>query len=111
MGKLNKKIVAEAIKGSGGIISTIAKRLKCEWHTAKNFIDSNEELQIALQDETEAILDMAEGVVYQSIKNDNTQDAKWLLATKGKGRGFSEKIGVDANVGITLVIDSDDADL
>ena len=87
--------VVEAIRGSGGIINTIAKRLDCDWHTAKKYINKWDKTIAAFDDEREAILDMAEGVIYKSVKEGNSQDAKWILATLGKNRGFSEKHEVE----------------
>jgi len=95
--------IIEAIKNSGGIISTIAKRLGVAWCTADKYIQQSEDAKQALADEKEAILDMAEGVLYGSIQEGNTQDAKWLLATKGRKRGFNEKIDVDVNGSLNVV--------
>jgi len=86
-----KSTVLAAIKGSGGVISTIAAKLSVDWHTAKKYVDKWEETRIALADESEKILDLAEVTLYDAIKEGNTQDAKWLLATKGKRRGFTER--------------------
>lgn len=83
--------VLQAIKGSGAIVSTVAKRLSCQWITAKRYIDKWDETRRAFIDETETILDMAESKLYESIQGGNTQDAKWLLSTKGKNRGYSER--------------------
>ena len=83
--------VLEAIKGSGAIVSTIAKRLGCKWITAKRYVEKWEATKQAYLDEQETILDMAESKLYESIQTGNTQDAKWLLSTKGKARGFSER--------------------
>lgn len=92
---VNKEEVIKAIKGSGGIMSSIAKQLGCDWHTAKKYVMEWEETVAALEDEQETILDMAEGAVYKNIKDGNTQDAKWLLATKGRKRGFNEKVDIE----------------
>lgn len=94
----------EAIPGSAGIISTIARRVGCEWHTAKRYIDSYATVKQAYEDEREAMLDMSESVVYGAIQREysklrnpdfdgdvNTGDARWYLATKGKDRGFTER--------------------
>jgi hypothetical protein len=86
-----KEKVLEAIKDSGGITSAVARRLKCTWRTAKKYINEWEDTRIAFEDENEVVLDMAQSKLYQSIKEGNTQDAKWLLATKGKRRGFTER--------------------
>ena len=102
---MNKETVLEAIKGSGGIVSTVSKRLDCAWHTANKYIHEWDETKAAFEDEREAILDMAEGVIYQSIKEGNSQDAKWILSTLGKKRGFSEKVELEHSGGITFVKD------
>jgi len=94
MGKpynFTKETVLAAIKDSASIMSTIAKRLGCTWDTANRFCRKWEETRQALENETETILDMAESTVFKNIKDGNSQDAKWLLSTKGKNRGYNER--------------------
>lgn len=81
----------EAIKGSGAIMSTIARKLNCDWSTAQKYILQNEKARQALSDEEETVLDMCESTLLQSIKEKDIQSAKWYLATKGKKRGYSER--------------------
>lgn len=83
--------VLQAIQGSGAVMSTIAKRLGVAWYTAKRYVNKWETTRQAFDDEEQKILDLAESAIYQSIQNGNTQDAKWLLSTKGKNRGFTER--------------------
>ena len=80
----------DAIKNSGGIVSTIAARVGCDWYTAKRYIDGMPTVAQAYADECEAVLDLAESKLIMSIKDGNTQDAKWLLSKKGKHRGYGE---------------------
>ena len=96
-------LILEAIKDSTAIITIIAKRLNCDWHTAKKYIELFDSCKQALLDENEKTLDMAESVVYKSIQTGNTQDAKWLLGTKGKQRGYSEKV----KIGLVIEEDND----
>ena len=56
------------------------------------------------EEEKEAILDLCESVLYSSIKNGDTQSAKWVLATKGKERGFIERREVTGENGAPLVV-------
>lgn len=91
MSKKSKKAIIEAIKDSGGIMSTIARRLGVTWHTADSWIKQYNETRQALQDERETILDLAESTLFKNIKDGNSQDAKWLLSTMGKNRGYSER--------------------
>jgi transposase-like protein len=98
MARKSKKAIIEAIKDSGGIMSTIARRLGVTWHTADTWVKQYDETKQALQDEREAILDLAESTLFRNIKDGNSQDAKWLLSTMGKNRGYNERqeiTGVD----------------
>ena len=90
-GYTNKKVLA-AIRESGGIVSTIARRLGCDWHTAKKLINKWENTTEAYNDERELILDMSETAILKSVKEGNTQDAKWLLSSLAKHRGY----GIDS---------------
>ncbi len=91
MSRKSDKALIEAIKDSGGIMSTIARRLDVTWHTADTWIKESDSAKQALQDEKETILDMAESTLYKNIKEGNSQDAKWMLSTMGKNRGYSER--------------------
>jgi len=101
---ITKTAMLAAIKGSGGVISSIARRLDTNWHTANTYTQKWAETIHALEDERETILDMAETTVYGSIKEGNTQDAKWLLATKGKNRGFTDRHEITGADGSELKI-------
>ena len=89
--KSKEKQTIEAIKGSAGIISTIAKRLEVDWHTAESYIKKYPTALDAFQDEREGILDMAEAAIFTAIKQGDTGSAKWILSTIGRKRGFTEK--------------------
>jgi hypothetical protein len=79
----NRKIL-NAIKGSGGIKTTIAKRLKCDWNTVHNYVTTVPELMVAYNDECESITDMAATVLVRSIQSGNATDAKWYLERRRK---------------------------
>ena len=92
-GYTEKKVLV-AIKGSGGIITTISNRLGAEWHTAKNLVNRWESTKQAYKDERESILDMSESTLLRSIKEGDTQSAKWMLSTLGRERGFNERVEI-----------------
>jgi len=110
-GYTEKKVLA-AIKGSGGIITTISNRLGSDWHTAKKLTQKWETTKQAIIDERETILDMSESTVLKSIKEGNTQDAKWLLSSLAKDRGYGVdgvKVGEDRTLNIVIDWGTDDA--
>jgi len=82
--------IKKAIEDSGGIISTIAERLGCEWNTARSYIEKYEETKAAYEAESESVIDLAESKLIENIQaNDNTA-ILFYLKTKGKKRGYIE---------------------
>ena len=92
--KPTKTQVKKAIHDSGGIIDEIARRLGVSWATARSYINKWDDTKALYDDENERLLDMAEETVINSIKKGDTQDAKWLLARKGKQRGYGDNVDV-----------------
>ena len=101
-----KKIeILDAIKNSSGIISEIARKLNCDWHTAKRYVDKWKETKQAILDETEQVKDKAESQTFTAINNGDMQTVRWFLATKGKDRGYSEKVDIEHSGGVTILHD------
>jgi hypothetical protein len=81
----------DKIPGSAGIISTIAARVGCTWHTAKKYIDEYPTINQAYKNECETTVDMAESKLLEAIESGDNQMIKYYLSTKGKYRGFTER--------------------
>jgi len=92
-----KSEIKKAITGSGGIMSTIAKRLKCDWHTADKYVRENGLIEM-VQAEKEALLDLAESKLIQNIQEQDTTSILFYLKTQGKKRGYVERHEVDATI-------------
>nr|DAW30082.1 MAG TPA: putative terminase small subunit [Caudoviricetes sp.] len=92
-----KKDVLDAIDGSYGIVSTVAAKLHCNWHTADGYIKKWPETLQALTDEEESKLDFVEGKAIKKINEGDGAMIRFYLATKGKKRGFTydEKLEAD----------------
>jgi hypothetical protein len=117
----DRQVVLEAIRGSGGITSAVAKALGCEWHTAESYINKWESTKQAFAAEGETILDKAESLLERNItlglriQQDehrivDSADAKWLLSRKGKHRGYAERkeiggTGEDGEIVIRVAFD------
>lgn len=91
----NKRIykktdILEAIEGSGGIVTTVALALNCDWHTAKSNIEKYEETREAFSGELETGLDLVEGKAYAQAKNGDGAMIRFILATKGRNRGYGD---------------------
>ena len=84
--------VIGAIKDSAGIISTIAKRLGCSWHTVPVYIGRHPTIAKAYQAEREKVLDIAEGNLIKAIQSGDLQAIRYYLSTQGKRRGYVERV-------------------
>jgi len=115
MSKYTAQEFIDAIAGTGGIVSAIARKVGCDWNTAKKYIDTYPTVRAAYDAECEAMLDLAESTVLKNIKDGDTQDAKWYLTKKGKRRGYGDAVEVTGEGGGALVVkltwgDSGDTD-
>ena len=72
----------DAIPGTGGIISTIAKRVGCQWHTAKKYITEYPTVKQAYDNEKHKVDDTAISVIYKAIAEGDLATAKWWASMK-----------------------------
>lgn len=89
MNKANKQDLLDAINGSYGIISTIAKRLHINWNTARTYIKQDKDATQAYNNERNAMLDKAESCIIGALEQNDVATAKWFLQIKGKDRGYT----------------------
>lgn len=87
----------KAIPGTGGVITAIARKVGCDWHTAKKYIDEFATVKRAYDDESEGILDLAEAKLIEAIHSGDTGMIRFYLTTKGKHRGYTEKHEIAAS--------------
>ena len=113
--KLKEKELLENIKGSYGIISTIAARLHVDWHTVDDTIKMYPSCMQALADENESVLDFTEGKAIERIRDGDSVMIRFMLLTKGKKRGFTyeEKLEADETAednNVNIICDTPDAE-
>ena len=89
--KFKESDILKAIKDSRGIMRTIAMKLGCEWHTAEKYVNMYESTKQAYLSEEEFFLDDAESVLKNKMEENDLAAAKYLLSTKGKRRGYTER--------------------
>lgn len=100
--------ILNAIKDSAGLVSVIARKLNCAWHTAKGYIESCAETREAFLDEIEKNKDKAESIILKKLNEEDGEYAKWYLRTIGKDRGYNEKTEMEHSGGLNIVIDLPD---
>jgi hypothetical protein len=113
-GRYTAQQFIDVIPGTGGIITTIAARVGCAWHTAKKYIETRPTIKSAYDNECERVLDAAETVIIDGIvKEKDIQTAKWYLTMKGDRRGYvpkqrTEVTGADGGPVLFNVVYDDD---
>ena len=85
-----------AIPGTGGIISAIARKVNCDWHTAKKYVTEYATVKKVYDAEKEGILDLAEAKLIEAIRDGDMPAIKFYLTTKGKDRGYVERQQVES---------------
>ncbi len=68
-----------ALEGTGGIIAEVARRVGCDWHTARKFIDTHPTVHRAWQDERRQVSDRAQNNIIAAIEDGDLQISKWWL--------------------------------
>ena len=64
------------------------------------WLEEDEEYKQAVEDASEKTLDLVEKALINQIKNGSVQATMFYLKTKGRKRGFNEKIEIDSNVSV-----------
>jgi len=110
----------DAIPGTGGIVSTIADRVGCKWHTARKYIEEYPTVKEVYNEEIERVIDLAEGVLIQNIqtaarqakagRDVDTGDVKWFLSRKAKSRGYVERQELTGADGGAVIVKWDEID-
>ena len=90
MKNYTKDELLEAIKDSGGIVSEIARRLRCDWMTARKYTESSKTTREAMIAESEAMLDQVERSAYDTALAGDGKMIRYILSTKGRRRGWCE---------------------
>ena len=62
------------------------------------YIHRHKTLIEAINEEREAVLDIAEAKIIQSINNGDIKTVKWYLLTIGKDRGYSKREEIQADI-------------
>jgi hypothetical protein len=102
-GRYTAQQFIDVIPGTGGIITTIAKRVGCKWHTAKKYVTEYATVKAAYDAECESVLDAAESVILGDIMDKEVQTAKWYLTMKGADRGYAPKQRTEHEGSLSIV--------
>ena len=80
-----------AIRGSGGILSAVAQRVGCVRQTVARYMQRYPSVREAIEQEREMMIDAVEAVAYRQAREGDGPMIRFLLATVGKTRGYTER--------------------
>ena len=86
--------VADALTQAKGFVSVAARNLGCTDQTVRNYIERYAACKQAVTDAREAMIDYAEGKLYQNIQNNDTVSILFFLKSQAKQRGYVERTEV-----------------
>lgn len=104
MAKLTKKMVKEAIVGSAGIVSLVAKRCNVSRQAMSKYFEKHDSFKELLIQEKESLLDLAECKIINLIQTGDTKVVQWFLERKGKVRDYGDKQELDLLESPRLVV-------
>lgn len=93
-----------AIPGTGGIITAIANKVGCAWHTAKKYIDEYATVRTAWQNERNRITDIAQDNIIVSVIDGDLQMSKWWLQVMDNDFNPPQKQEVSGPLGSPIEI-------
>lgn len=87
--------VVEAVRGSGGFVSEVAKRLGCDRSTVYRHVARHATVRRAIEDERETTIDLGEAALRAMILDPTHRNHAaaviFALKTLGKARGYVER--------------------
>jgi hypothetical protein len=94
----------EAVPGSYGILTNIAKRIGCDQHTVLTAKKRYSAFRKALIVEELALKDLGEGQLIENLKKGDIVTCIFFNKTKNRDRGYEEKarVGIQGDMSFTF---------
>lgn len=94
-----KARLLKELENSRGIISNACANAGCSRNTYYEYVNDDEEFAQKVREVTEAQIDIVEAALLRSIAKGEVASIIFYLKTKGKERGYVEKVEVEGNLG------------
>lgn len=93
--QLNKQVVKKAIEGTYGNLSHAAQKLGVSRQAVYNYVNKHDDIKELLEQEREAMLDIAENNLFLNVQDRDNTAIIFLLKTQGKKRGYIERAEIE----------------
>jgi hypothetical protein len=98
-----KKAMLLALEQSLGIVTTAAKSVGIDRTTHYLWLKDDEEYKAAVESIQDITLDFAESQLHKQIKDGEVTSTIFYLKTKGKKRGYVERVEQDVSINLPQV--------
>lgn len=102
---INKKAMIEALEKSLGIVTTACKMVGIHRDTHYSWLNSDLEYKRQVESIADMTLDFAESQLHKQIKDGEVSSTIFYLKTKGKKRGYIERVEQEVTVHKPIIID------
>ena len=97
----SKKNFLAALEKSLGIVTQAASKAGISRETVYKWIKDDEKFAKKIQSINDIVLDFAESALHKQINSGNPASTIFFLKTKGKCRGYIEKMEIASTVEVT----------
>lgn len=102
--QVNKNLMLKALEQSLGVVTTAAKATGVSRTKHYGWMNEDEAYKNAVLDVHERTVDFAESALHKLIKGGNVASTIFYLKTKGKKRGYVERVEHTGNDGAAIKI-------
>lgn len=97
---IKKKAMIDALVKALGIVTLACKEVGIARQTHYAWYNEDEDYKAAVDDVLDVALDFAESMLHKQIQDKDTTATIFYLKTKGKKRGYIEKVEFDGTLNI-----------
>jgi len=90
-----KKAMLEVLTKTLGIVTTACEKCGIARQTHYDWMNKDPEYKQAVDDIDNIVIDFAESKLYELVKNAEPSAVYFLLKTRGKKRGYSERTEIE----------------
>ena len=107
--KVNKETILKTLEECMGVVTICCKSCGIDRGTFYNYLSKDEKFKKRVEEIENVVLDFAENSLLKQIKSGDTTATIFFLKTKGRSRGYVEKVDVN-NTGtiVQVIVDNED---
>lgn len=98
----NKKAFLEALSAKGGNVTMACKEIGIDRSAYYNWMEKDPKFKQKVEEVNESMIDFAESALKKQIQDGNVTAIIFFLKTRGRERGYVEKVQIDQKTELKL---------